>query len=158
MKFRNLYWIIVCGLSLLLIKSLLTEDVNKNNLTYYFGTFNSLNRHDSRGRSTSYNLYLNEHEKSFKISASFWECFDYGNFDLRVEPGDSLTVGVSSNDGPIRRGSVSTLDSRWHSFYDFECKNTPVNLGKKNISITCVLIILILTIIFIKMKKTPNVL
>lgn len=117
------YYIIGAGVLLIILSVLYRPVYSENDLVYYPGTFHSIERYESRGRSVSYEVYLNEYNRSFKIAADHVDCFDYGKFDQRMHPGDSLIIGMTEGIPVIGKEFVAYLKSRRRNFFDLECRN-----------------------------------
>ena len=110
--------------SLLAIDCLLTQPASEQNITTVKGHFKAIDVGAVRG-DTSYDLYINENQTNYKISADWSGCFQHKEFADSVKQGDEITVSFKTNRflGLFNNIRVVSLVAGNNTFMSADCVN-----------------------------------
>jgi len=129
---KMLFAVVIIVLAVVLVGMLFTRPVDQQNTTKITGHFNFIERKTAKG-DVSYDLYITEDRKFYKISASWADCFHYDSFIKKIEQGQLIELWIRKDNGLILPNIrlVVSVKAGNESYLDPACVNKKIQNEKE---------------------------
>lgn len=129
-------------MSLIAIDCLLTQPASEQNITTVKGHFKAISVDVTKG-DTSYDLYLNENQTNYKISADWSGCFKHGDFVNNVKQGDEIAVSFKIERflGLFNSTRVVSVVAGDNTFMSADCVNFRIEDNRFKMPLICLVLI-----------------
>jgi len=139
----------LCALAIVSINMLFTKSVSSKNSIIIRGHFQSIIKQVAKGEN-SYDIYIQENDKLYKISADYSGCFQHDNFRNAVSTGQLIQISLCDNE-LLRKPFVASLIVGNIDYISKDCINAKIS-DNKLIPIGSFVFIVIMTLYLIYNK------
>jgi hypothetical protein len=141
---KKIFLIVIWAILLLIaIGSAISPDVSENNTTLINGHYNGIEKGIGKGRNNGsvwYDLFIQESNRSYRISADNSHCVLYDNIVNELKLGEQIRMYINKPTPffSIRKPMVVGIIVNGKNYLSFDCVNNETNDERFQIPFFCV--------------------